>query len=136
MTPWSCQFEFDPDEYFGFIYRITNRVNGMQYIGKKQFWFTTRVAVKGRKNKKHVKKESDWKKYTGSSVRLNADIEKYGMDSFEFTILSLHRSKGSLHYAEVETQVKLDVLRSRFPDGSRMYYNGNISAVKFIPPLD
>lgn len=135
MTPWSSVPD-DIEPYFGFIYRITNRVNGMQYIGKKQFWSLTRVAVKGRKNKKHVKKESDWQKYTGSSVRLNADIDKYGMDNFTFEILSLHRSKGSLHYAEVETQVKMDVLRSRFPDGSRMYYNGNISAVKFIPPQD
>ena len=50
------------NDFFGFVYRITNNKNGREYIGRKYFWkFRT---PKGKKRK--VKSESDWKKYYGS----------------------------------------------------------------------
>lgn len=131
---WEFPHEFNIEEWFGFIYRITELSTGKEYIGKKQFFSNRTKTVSGRKNKKHYKKESDWKKYTGSSIELNKAIIQYGMDNYKFQIESLHKTKGSLHYREVEMQIKENVLRERFLNGARKYYNGHISAVKFLPP--
>ena len=67
--------DFDPTAFFGFVYRIVRKDTGRSYIGKKQLIFTRRMKVKGRKNRKHVKKESDWKDYTGSCDELNTEIK-------------------------------------------------------------
>ena len=131
---WEFPHEFNVEDWFGFIYRIVEINTGREYIGKKQFHSNLTKAVKGRKNRKHFKKESTWRKYTSSSVELNKSIELYGKDNYRFQIVSLHKTKGSLHYREVEIQVTEDVLRTRLPSGIRKYYNGNISAVKFYPP--
>ena len=53
--------DLKPLDFFGFVYRITRKDTGRSYIGKKQMVFTRRKKVKGRVNRKHVKKESDWK---------------------------------------------------------------------------
>lgn len=124
----------DPNEYFGFIYRITEVPTGRMYIGKKQFKSTTRKAVPGRKNKQVIYKDSNWRSYTGSSQHLNKAITANGIENYKFEIISLHYSKGALHYAEVELQVKEDVLRKKLSDGTPMYYNKNIAGTKFIPP--
>ena len=74
---WSSELlteNFDPLNFFGFVYRITRVDTGRSYIGKKQLVFTRRKKVKGRVNRKHVKKESDWKDYTGSCDELNEEI--------------------------------------------------------------
>jgi len=131
---WEFPHEFNVEDWFGFIYRITELNTGREYVGKKQFHSNLTKAVKGRKNRKHFKKESTWRKYTSSSIELNKSIELYGKDNYKFLIVSLHKTKGSLHYREVEIQVTEDVLRTRLPSGIRKYYNGNISAVKFYPP--
>ena len=131
---WFFPKEFDIDDWFGFIYRIIEIDTGMEYIGKKQFHSHLKKSVKGRKNKKSVVKENDWKSYTGSSVRLNEEIKKKGMDNYIFLIESLHKTRGSLYYAEVERQIVESVLTTQLPSGQRKYYNGQISAVKFIPP--
>ena len=131
---WYYPGDFDEDEWFGFVYRIVNKVNGRHYIGKKQFKSYIRKKVKGRKNRKRVTKDSKWREYTGSSKYLNEDIEKHGMESFEFYIESLHKTRGSLYYAEVERQVTENVLRETLDNGERKYYNGHIGAIKFLPP--
>lgn len=128
---WIVHTEFDPSEWFGFIYRITELDTGRMYLGKKQLQMMRRVAVKGRKNKKITYKESDWKKYTGSSTALNEQIKLKGMDNYKFEIVSLHKSKSSLYYAEVRIQVLEDVMMVRLPSGIKKYYNGQIGAVKF-----
>jgi len=131
---WEFDKEFNIDEWYGFVYRIIELNTGREYIGKKQFFSKRTKAVKGRKNRKHFTKESDWRTYTGSSTELNKSIELYGKENYKFLILSLHKTKGSLHYKEVEMQIMEDVLRTKLPSGTRKYYNGFISAVKFIPP--
>jgi hypothetical protein len=108
----------------------------MEYIGKRQFGRHLRVKVKGRVNKKKVIKESDWKVYTGSSVRLNEAIKINGYDKYRFEIISLHKTRASLVYAEVKLQIMEEVLRTKLPDGTRKYYNGLIASVKFLPPDD
>ena len=134
---WEYDAEFDPEEWFGFIYRIIDLDSNQEYIGKKQFQSKTRKAVKGRKNKKIVYKDSKWRSYTSSSTHINAAIEERGKDWFRFIIESLHKSKGSLYYAEVERQVFENVLRERMEDGiTPKYYNRQIGGVKFIPPVE
>ena len=117
---------FDPIEFFGFVYRITRKNTGRSYIGKKQITFTRRIKVKGRKNRRHVKKESDWKTYTGSCDELNAEIEQLGKGEFKFEILKFCLTKGELGYTETMYQFKEEVLDVKFPDGTRKYYNSNI----------
>ena len=75
-NPWLCEGSTftsnDIGDFFGFVYRITNKVNGRIYIGRKYFYaFRT---PKGKKRKQ--KQESDWKKYYGSCPELKEDIKK------------------------------------------------------------
>lgn len=133
---WICYVDFDPDQWFGFIYKITEKNTGKEYIGKKQFTKLRRKAIKGRKNKKHIRTSSDWQSYTGSSNELNEQISIKGKDNYKFEIISLHKTKGSLHYAEVRSQITEDVLRAKLPDGTRKFYNKIINGVKFLPPED
>jgi len=83
---WEYPNDFDPSEWFGFIYRIIEKDTQKMYIGKKQFQSIRRVKVKNRKNRKIVRKESDWKTYTSSSTHLNAAIEENGIDNYQFII--------------------------------------------------
>lgn len=70
LTPWlygGVPFSSEMiDKNVGFIYLITFP-DGMWYVGRKLFWSTTRKKVAGRKNRKVVRKESDWQNYMSSS---------------------------------------------------------------------
>jgi hypothetical protein len=130
--------EADPDNYFGFIYIIESRL-GRKYIGKKQYFLSAnrKQKITDRQSsqwKDELWKESDWKTYTGSSKELNKDIRKYGKEMFLFTILRNCRSKGDLHYAEIEEQVKRNVLKEKSEEGEYIYYNKSIAAIRFRPP--
>ena len=118
--------DLKPLDFFGFVYRITRKDTGRSYIGKKQMVFTRRKKIKGRVNRKHIKKESDWKEYTGSCEELNQEIETLGKERFDFEILKFCKTKSELGYKETEYQFKEDVLTAVLPDGGRKYYNSNI----------
>jgi hypothetical protein len=133
---WQYPWEFDVNDWFGFVYRIIDTTTGQHYIGKKQFWSTTRRVVKNRKNRRVVRRESDWRRYCSSSRHVQAAIQQHGEHSFVFLIESLHKTRAALHYAEVEYQITEDVLRARLPDGTKKYYNGMIANIKFVPPPD
>jgi len=124
----------EPDlDLVGFVYLITNNLSGMLYIGKKQYKVRRRVKVKGRKNRKIVVRGNKWEYYTGSSVWLNSDIAELGKEQFTFEILAQASSKSSLHYLEIELQVKADVLRAKDEEGNPIFYNKMIAGTKFIP---
>ena len=109
-TEWLNQPE-DINKHFGFVYEIKCLINSKTYIGKKQFWSKrTRPPLKGRKNKRHYVVESDWKTYFGSSNKLLADIEKYGEESFQRTMLIYCDSKFDLSYDELWVQIVNEVL--------------------------
>ncbi len=111
-----------PNTFYGFIYIITNTTNSRQYIGKKQSTtILKRPPLKGRKNKRHVVKETDWKTYTGSSDKLNEDINTLGKDKFKFEIIRFCQSKSELAYYEAKMQFDHDVLLNE------NYYNGIIN---------
>ena len=114
-TEWTYNGEsFSSDmvgDYFGFVYRITNLINGYDYIGRK--YFKTKRKLKpliGRKNKRHKIKETDWKEYWGSSKRLLEDIDKYGKENFKREIICLCKTRGQTNYMEAKIQFDEDVL--------------------------
>lgn len=118
-----------PENPFGFIYIITNKVNGRQYIGKKQCVSRVkRKPLKGKTRNRIDHKESDWKTYTGSSKELNEDIAKHGKENFTFEILEWCGSKWELGYKEIKKQIELDVLLNE------QFYNGIINARIGTPP--
>jgi hypothetical protein len=81
------------------------------YVGRKQFRF--------KRGKKF--RERDWKTYTGSSKKLNSDIEKLGKDKFLFEIIEQCLSKSTLAYAETKFIILHDCIYSN------QYYNEFVS---------
>ncbi len=115
-----------PEGSYGFIYLITNLLDNRKYIGKKNFVFNRTKKVKGKKNRKHYKIESDWKTYVGSCSELIEDVKNLGIESFKREILVICKSKGDLGYQEVLHQFKYDVLYAKLDNGLKEYYNRNI----------
>jgi hypothetical protein len=97
---WEYKEEFDENQYFGFVYKIENLINGMFYFGKKQFSFRKRHKLKSRKNSKIKTIKSDWEEYWGSSKILLDDIKKYGKENFKRTIIQLCKTKSEQTYYE------------------------------------
>jgi hypothetical protein len=98
-------------DYIGFVYMVTDKETGMKYIGKKGFFSkVTKPPLKGKKHKRRSLKESDWKKYCGSSEAVKLIVEENGLDHFNREILHLCKSKGELNYIEMKEQIVRDVL--------------------------
>lgn len=115
MTHWLYEGQpFDSDmigDYVGFVYLITNLQNDKKYIGKKWFWSTKKLPpLKGKKRKRTVVKESDWKQYYGSSEEVKLLLEQLGKDNFKREILRLCKTKGECTYYEAKFQFDFDVL--------------------------
>lgn len=111
-----------PKSCEAFVYLITNNINGMKYVGKKLTKFKiTKKPLKGKTNKRHSTKESDWKDYWGSSDRLKEDVVKYGEDNFTREMIHLCPSRGIASYMEAREQFERRVLETDD------YYNGIIN---------
>ena len=106
----------------GFVYCITNTLNGKRYIGRKYFYQLRKPRGGGRR----VKSESDWKKYYGSSAELTEDRKQYGNLVFKRDILSLHKSKGLVNFEETRQLFLNNVLTEAMSDGTPAFYNSNI----------
>ena len=110
-----------PEDCVGFVYQITNTTNGRMYIGKKLAKFKrSRKPLKGRKNKRRYKIDSDWQDYYGSSDELTIDIKKLGKENFKREILFYCNSKAVMSYVEAREQFARKVIESND------YYNGHI----------
>ena len=111
-----------PEEYVGFVYEIHDTLNQKYYIGKKLLWRTKKLPpLKGRKNKRHRRIETDWQTYWGSSELLNSVRAEIGDQHFRRKILYWCANKNQMSYFETREQFSRDVL---FKDE---YYNGIIS---------
>ncbi len=127
FTNWiGIKAGFDPVGLAGFVYLVVNTLTSKKYIGKKNFWFKNRKKVPGRKRRKLVVKESDWRYYKSSSEDLKKDIAIHGLEAFEFRILQTFKTKTEMNYAEVREQFVRDVLHSRLNSKEFEYYNSNI----------
>ena len=114
----------DINNFFGFVYRITNLQTGKQYIGRK--YFVQKRKPRTGTSKRRVTSESDWKKYYGSSPELKADVKQFGRENFKREILSLHESLGKVNYEETKQLFLNNVLQETLEDGSPKFYNSNI----------
>lgn len=92
----------------GFVYLITNTVNGKQYLGRKLF--TKSKSYQKNKKRKKMRVPSDWMTYTGSNEQLNSDIEAGHTITKE--ILHLCKSKGWCTYLETKEILVRDCLLS------------------------
>ena len=102
--------------YAGFVYLITHVETGRAYVGRKY--------LKAKRGRTTV--ESDWRRYWSSSKELKAEFKANGHDGWTREIISFHRTKGEVNYAEVAEQFRRDVLHARLADGSPRYLNRNI----------
>ncbi len=139
---WKGWEEINPQKYFGFVYKITNKETGKFYIGKKVFWNNKKKKLTkkqlaelpptpGRKPTHEViRVESDWKTYWGSNKQLLADIKQYGEDRFECWMFKQCSTKKQLTYWEMHYQCKEEVLINK--DKS---YNDNILGKFFTKDL-
>ena len=110
-----------PEDCVGFVYLITNTTNDRMYIGKKLAKFKrSKAPLKGRRNRRRYKVESDWQEYYGSSDDLTIDIKILGAENFKREILFYCKSKSELSYVEAREQFSRKVLETKD------YYNGHI----------
>ena len=125
MSDWTYNGEIIdnlPEDCEAIVYLITNKQNGMKYVGKKLAKRkVTRPPLKGKKNKRRSTKESDWRDYWGSSDHLKEDVEKYGEENFIREILHFCPSRGISSYLEAKEQFEREVLLTDD------YYNGIIN---------
>ena len=146
MSNWFYQnkevssIEDFPEGCYGFVYKITNKITGKFYIGRKIL--SNKLTVKltkkelseqtgpGRKpTKKKVQKESNWKDYWGSNKLLLEEIKQGGTAPFRKEILKFCFNKKQLTYWEVHYQCINEVLLT---DKS---YNDNVLAKFFRKDL-
>ena len=131
--------DFGDKTPFGFVYLISNTINGKIYIGKKflQHKKTKKLGKKamaeqtgpGRKKTKEVTyAESDWKTYWGSYKPLLEDVATIGEDKFYKEILELAWTSKHLSYLEAKYQFVTECLE-------KDSYNDNIQGRYFKKDL-
>ena len=110
-----------PSGMIGFVYLIHDLPNDMLYVGKKLAITTKKMPpLKGKKNKRLSRIQTDWQDYYGSSQRLNDMINAFGQDQFTRTILHWCPNKNTMSYLEAREQFDRNVLHDA------RYYNGII----------
>lgn len=107
----NTEFTELPPGIIGFVYMITNTIDGRRYVGKKLLYFTKTKVVN--KKKKRIKVESDWLEYFSSSKELQKDVETLGKENFNREILFLCKNKGSMSYLEAKLQFQYEVLENQ-----------------------
>lgn len=122
-----------PEDVLGFVYLITTE-NGKKYIGKKTLFSIRKrkfgkkesalITDKRKKLYEMVKKESDWKTYTGSNKELNDDIAN-GVE-YKKEILEFAFGKKQLSYLETKMLFSHGVLETE-----NEYYNSNINGTYY-----
>ena len=125
-NPWTYEgstfTSADIDNFFGFVYRITNLQNGRKYIGRKYFVQKRKPRGGGRRRTS----ESDWKAYYGSSKELNEDRKCLGNSCFKREILSLHTTLGQVNFEETKQLFLHNVLTETVDGTTPLYYSSNI----------
>ena len=119
--PWENEPE-DISELVGFVYEITTPL-GDKYIGKKLFWTHKKLPpLKGMRRARREWKETNWRKYWGSSAEI-VYLRKQYKTGWRRVILRVCKSKWEMAYYEVKEQIGRDALLRED------YINGLISVV-------
>jgi len=106
-------------DYVGFVYVITDKSNGLKYIGKKGLISRRRLPpLKGKKRRRVKIIETDWQDYYGSSESVKMLVEEKGRENFHREIVRLCNKKAEMSYYEARMQFLTDCLLK--PDE---YYN-------------
>lgn len=114
----------------GFVYEVEHIPTGKKYIGKKNL-FTERKKLLGKREfehlkeerkqqgipgatpkKKIVKKESDWRRYYGSSKEVKSMVRDTDKTDWKRTILKICTTKKQLTYWELKLQMINGVIES------------------------
>ena len=114
--------EFTEDmvgDWFGYIYEITNLIDGRKYVGKKLFTRAGTKQIKGKKKK--VRLSSGWADYWSSSKELQEDVKKLGKENFSRKILYLCKTRSECSYRETKEIFIRDALLTT------EYYNSWVS---------
>lgn len=121
-----------PADTFGFIYLVTHTPSGKKYLGKKQLISNkTLPPLKGKKRKRKIQKESDWKTYYGSQTEVKQLVkESKDMLEFQREILIFVSTKKQLTYFETKLQFVNEVLENN------EYLNSNILGKFYRKDLD
>lgn len=131
-NPWIYQGSIftsnDIQDYFGFVYCITNLLTGKKYIGRKNFYSHRKPKGKTRR----VKQFSNWMNYYGSCDYLKEDIKLLGKENFKREILSLHKTQGKLNYEETRQLFLNNVLTEAMENGEPAFYNNNVLGRYFM----
>ena len=125
-----------PENAYGFVYIIRNKITGKYYIGKKALEFNRKKKLTKKELAEHVgpgrkptsrtvTTESDWLDYWGSNKNLLGDLREFNKENFTREILVYAFNKKQLTYYEVHYQCIFEVL---LVDS----YNSNILG-KFYP---
>lgn len=97
----------DLEQYWGFVYKITNKNTQEFYYGSKSFFNRTNGKIskkrsnelysgKGRKPLREKKiKESDWEYYKSSSKKVQEMINNQP-NNFKFEIIALYQTKAEM----------------------------------------
>lgn len=102
---------FETDPPLGFIYKITRKSDGKFYLRQKKILkVEKKPPLKRKVRKRRVIKQTDWKKYSGSSNVLKEDITQLGEEAFTFEILEFCDSKWLMNYEELRLQMLNNVL--------------------------
>lgn len=109
-------------------------------MGKKQF-FLAKQGVTGCKSKtsdrrsynwsKKCWKDSDWRTYKGSSPSLKKWMKKYPDHEYRYEILHQCYNKSELFYKEIEEIVMRGALWQKHGDGTFLYFNQSLPAMRF-----
>jgi hypothetical protein len=120
---------FNPEDYYGYIYMTTFLNLNKSYIGKKE---AALIEGKGRRPlTEKVKKDSGWKEYYGSEKEVIELSKTEPADKVIRTVLHLCKTKKELSYYELKNLFKYEVLEQ--PD---RYFNGNIAGTYFRKDLN
>lgn len=93
------------------IYLITNKLNGMKYVGQSYTSF-----------RKRYKTKNNWWKYTHNDYLMNT-IKKYGIENFSISILE-HNVKDDFELDNLETYY-IKELNTLYPNGYNFDSGGN-----------